>query len=470
MKNVLLRSKVGIRVGAVAAVVAAIALPITLPVGTAVSGAASSGSGCTLHLLGETRTSTAESKAWSSIFSDFKTQYHCTVTATWEGQFTGVPQLLNEANIAHQTVDLVTDTTENFNLASAGDLEDITKLIKPYESRFDPGTLEPFTVDSHVWGVPIEPETSSVFFYNASLFSKLGLTAPTTFTQLVHDSDVIKSKTKVEPFVEGGSDTWEWPMWYMATFAQTSGNKSVQDTESFLDGKYKFTSKASVQALKDLAEFSKDGIINENALGTDENGAVAAFLQGKAAMMFDGTWDLPTFRAGNPKFRIGVFMFPQVTSTPGVVAQSNGSATEGLSIPSSIPKKDLPMADQFLEFITSPKEANKLFATLDPVVPTIKGTTPGNDPLSKTLSSYLPRTNGWLDWLWPTDVVTSIETAISGVMFTGVSPKSAAQSVQNELDTLRGQQNYTFNFWSKWSAAQKAAVEPAKIPKIQVQN
>jgi raffinose/stachyose/melibiose transport system substrate-binding protein len=445
-------------------------LPITLPVGTTVSGAAGSGSGCTLHVLGETRSSTAEAKAWSSVFADFKSQYHCTVTATWEGQFTGVPQLLNEANIAHQTVDLVTDTTENFNLASAGDLMDLTKLVQPYESRFDAGTLQPFTVDGRLWGVPVEPETSSVFFYNATLFSKLGLSAPTTFTQLVHDSDVIKSKTKVEPFVEGGSDTWEWPMWYMATFAQTSGNKSVQDTDSFLNGTYKFTSKASVQALKDLAAFSKDGIVNENSLGTDENGAVAAFLQGKAAMMFDGTWDLSTFRAGNPKFKIGVFMFPKVTSDASVVAQSNGSPTEGLSIPSSIPKKDLPMADQFLEFITSPKEANKIFATVDPIVPTIKGTTSANDPLSKTLSSFLPRTNGWLDWLWPTDVVTAIETAINGVMFTNESPKSAAESVQNELDTLRGQQNYTFNFWNKWTAAQKAAVEPATIPKIQVQS
>lgn len=462
--------KLGIRLSVTAALVAVVALPIVTPIGAGVSGAASSGSGCTLHVLGETRSSTAETKAWNSIFSDFKARYHCTVTATWEGQFTGVPQLLNEANIAHQTVDLVTDTTENFNMASAGNLIDLTNLVKPYENHFDTGTLQPFTVDAHVWGVPIEPETSAVFFYNASLFSRLGLKAPTTFTQLVHDSDVIKSKSKVEPFVEGGSDTWEWPMWYMGAFAQTSGNKSVQDTESFLKGTYQFTSKASVRALQDLAAFSKDGIINENALGTDENGAIASFLQGKAAMMFDGTWDLPTFRAGNPKFKIGVFTFPQVTSNSGVVSQSNGSATEGLSIPSSIPKKDLPMADQFLEFISSSKEANKLFTTLDPVVPTIKGTTPANDPLSKTLSSYLPRTNGWLDWLWPTDVVTAIENAIEGVMFTGTSPTTAAQSVQTELNTLRSQQHYTFEFWSKWSAAQKAAVEPSTIPKIQVQS
>jgi len=453
-----------------AALVAAVAVPIAVPIGAGVSGAASSGSGCNLHVLGETRSSTAEANAWKTIFSDFKAQYHCSVSATWEGQFTGVPQLLNEANIAHQTVDLVTDTTENFNLASAGDLMDLTKLIVPYESRFDPGTLEPFTVDQRVWGIPIDPETASVFFYNATLFAKLGLTAPTTFTQLVHDSGVIKAKSKVQPFAEGGSDTWEWPMWYMGAFAQTSGNKSVQDTESFLEGKYKFTSKASVQALADLADFSKDGILNESSLGTDENGAVAAFLQGNAAMMFDGTWDLSTFRAGKPKFKIGVFLFPKVTSNPAVVSQSNGSPTEGLSIPSSIPKKDLPMADQFLEFISSPKEANKLFGTLDPVVPTIKGTSSSNDPLSATLSSYLPKTNGWLDWLWPTDVVTAIESAIEGVMFTNVPPKKAAETIQTELNTLRSQQNYVYNFWNKWSAAQKAQVEPSTIPKIQVQN
>lgn len=468
--NVVSISKLGVRLCAVTALVAAITLPIALPIGAGVSGAASSGPGCNLHVLGETRSSTAEANAWNTVFSDFKAQYHCTVTATWQGQFTGVPQLLNEANIAHQPVDLVTDTTENFNLASAGKLMDLTKLIIPYKSRFNPGTLEPFTVDGRVWGVPVEPETASVFFYNASLFSRLGLKAPTTFSELVHDSGVIKSKTKVQPFVEGGSDTWEWPMWYMATFAQTSGNKSVQDTQSFLEGKYKFTSKASVQALKDLANFSKNGILNENSVGTSENGAIAAFLQGKAAMMFDGTWVLSTFRSGNPKFKIGVFVFPRVTSNPAVVAQSNGSPTEGLSIPSTTPKKDLPMADQFLEFITSPKEANKIFATVDPIVPTIKGTSSANDPLSATLSGYLPRTNGWLDWLWPTNVVTAIETAIEGVMFTHVSPKSAAQTVQNELNTLRTQQNYTYNFWSKWTASQKGQVEPSKIPKIQVQN
>lgn len=425
---------------------------------------------CQLNLLGETRSSPAETAAWNKVFSDFKSRFHCSVVATWQGQWSGIPQLLNEARISHQTVDIVADGTYNYSLASAGDLMDLTKLVAPYKSRFPAATLQPFTVDGRLWAVPDEPETFSMFFYNVTLFKKLDLTVPRTFAQLEHDAQVIKSRTNVLPIVEGGSDAWEWPMWYMATFAQTSGNKSVPDTIAFLEGKQQFTSAASVQALEDIAQFSKDGLLTENALGTDENGAVAAFVKGLAAMMFDGGWDLPTIEAGQPKFSIGVFPFPLVVSKAGVFVQPNGSPSEGLAIPSSIPRADLPMAAQFLEFVSSPLEANKIQSTLDPEVPTITGVKPVSDPLSATLREYLPKTNSWLDWIWPADVVTSVENAIEGVLFSHQSAMSAAKSVQNELQTLRQEQNYNYDFWATWSKAQRSAVEPPFIPKVEIQK
>ncbi|HUA41743.1 MAG TPA: extracellular solute-binding protein [Streptosporangiaceae bacterium] len=456
-----------------AAAISALALAVvgcgggTLSSGSS-SQASKAGAHCQLHVLGETRSSSAETAAWNQVFADFKAKYHCTVTATWEGEFTAVPQMLNEARLSGQPVDFVTDATSNYNLVSAGDLLDLNKLIASYRSRFPAAALQPFTIDGKVWAVPTEPETSSMFFYNATLFHKLGLTAPQTFAQLVHDAQVIKAKTNVQPVVEGGNDTWEWPMWYMATYAQTSGNNSVADTVNFLEGKQQFTSPQSVQALADIAEFSKDGLLQQSSMGSNENGAVAAFVQGKAAMMFDGSWDLPTFRAAHPKFSIGAFLFPLMTNTPGVVAQSNGSPTEGLAIPSFIPKGDLPMASQFLEFITSPSEADKIFGTLDPIVPTITGVAGTSDPLSSQLQGYLSQTNGWLDWIWPTDVVNYVETAIEGVLFGGKTPLQAAQSVQGELNTLRQTQNYNYAFWTKWSPSQLKAVEPATVPKINV--
>lgn len=437
--------------------------------GSSSAGGAQPGSGCRLHVLGEARSSQAEAAAWQQVFADFKAKYHCTVSATWQGQFPGVPQLLNEAHLAGQPVDVVTDGTENWDFVKSGSLMDLTKLAGSYTGRFSPGTLDRFSLDGHIWGLPLSVESSSVFFYNQTLFKKLGLAVPQTYPQLVRVASVIKARTSVQPLVEGGKDTWEWPMWYMNAFAQTTGNTSIAATTAFLDGKQQFTSAASVQALQDVANFAKDGLLTSSSLATDENGAIAAFVQQKAAIMFDGTWALPLLRAANPKFQLGVFTFPLVVSTPGVVAQPSGAPEGALSIPSFIPKADLPLADQFIEFATSPPEAGKILATLDPTVPSIAAVPSSTDPLAKTLrQDFLPKTIAWLDWMWPSDVTTSVENAIEGVLFNHQTPAQAAKSVQGQLDTLRQQQNYTYDFLSTWSKAQWARVEPASIPKIQV--
>lgn len=454
---------------AAAALVAAACSNGTIASGSNSGSAGKAGSGCKLHMLGEARSSQAEANAWQQVFADFKAKYHCTVVATWQGQFTGVPQLLNEAHLAGQTVDIVTNGTEIWDFVKSGSLMDLTKMVKPYLNRFSPGTVARFTLDGHVWGVPLSVESSSVFFYNATLFHKLGLAAPTTFAQMVHAATVLKAKASVQPVVEGGKDTWEWPMWYMNAFAQTSGNTSIPDTISVLDGKQKFTSPASVQAFSDLANFGKTGLLTSSSLATDENGAIAAFVQQKAAMMFDGTWALPLLRAAKPKFQIGVFTFPKVVNTPGVVSQPSGAPEGALSIPSFIPRADLPMADQFIEFATSPPEAGKILATLDPTVPSVAAVPSSSDPLASTLrNDFLPRTIGWLDWMWPSPVTTSMENAIEGVLFNHESPQQAAQAVQTELNTLRQQQNYNYDFLSGWSKSQWSKVEPAKVPKIQI--
>jgi raffinose/stachyose/melibiose transport system substrate-binding protein len=463
------------RVTAVAAALCAVLVAAACSNGTlSTSGSASApaakpGPNCKLHLLGEARSSPAESSAWQQVFADFKAKYHCAVTATWQGQFTGVPQLLNEAHLAGQTVDVVTDGTENWDFVKAGSLMDLTRMVSSYTSRFSPGTVARFSLDGHIWGVPLSVESSSVFFYNATLFRRLGLSAPQTYAQFVHDASVIKARTSVQPVVEGGKDTWEWPMWYMNAFAQTSGNKSVADTVSVLDGQQQFTSPASVQALQAVANFARGGLLTSSSLATDENGAIAAFAQQKAAMMFDGTWALPLLRAAHPPFDVGVFTFPLVVNQPGVVSQPSGAPEGALSIPSFIPKADLPLADQFIEFATSPPEAGKILATLDATVPSVAAVPSAGDPLATTLRrDFLPRTIAWLDWMWPSDVTTAMENAIEGVLFNHQTPAQAAQAVQNQLNTLRQQQNYTYDFLARWSKAQWAKVEPAPVPKIQV--
>ena len=97
--------RVALIVGGAAALAALVAASIAVAASTRGAG------GCTLHILGSARTNAAEQAGWQKVFADFKQQYGCTVTAHWQGQFTDVPQELNEAHLAHQTVDVVTTAT-----------------------------------------------------------------------------------------------------------------------------------------------------------------------------------------------------------------------------------------------------------------------------------------------------------------------------------------------------------------------
>lgn len=437
----------------------------------AVAAGARSSGGCTLHILGSARANAAEQAGWQKVFSDFKQQYGCTVTATWQGQFTNVPQELNEARLAHQTVDIVTTATTVSDEAKGANLLDLTKLVKPFQNRFPAGDLARFTIGGHVWAIPMAGDSSSVFFYNATLFHKLHIATPKTYAQFLKAANTIKAKTKIQPLVEGGKDTWEWPMWYFATFAQTSHNDSIAQTEAFLDGKRQFTAPDSVAALAAVAKFARDGVLTQGALDTDENGAVAAFLQQKAAMFYDGTWILPNLRAGNPKFTIGVLKFPLVTSAKGVISQSSGAPEGGLAIPSFAPKQDLKPALQFLEFVSRKKEATRVLAPLNVLVPSVKSVPSSNDPLAVTLrKNFLPTTIGWLDWIWPNDVNNAVIQAIEGVLYNHQSPQDAAKSVQSALTTMQKQQGYSFSWFKKWSSADWAKVEPSSVPKIQVKS
>lgn len=432
------------------------------PLAAASSRGESASSGCKLHVLGPASTAPATDTKWKTVFADFKSKYHCTVTATWESTFTTVPEIINEARLSHEPVDLVFGTgTETWSLASAGDLMNLNKVVASYKKNFKPGVLTPFTIDGQLWSVPYAPVSLSTFIYNKSLFKKLGLAVPHTFAQLEHVAKVIKQKTNELPIIEAGKTTWEWPMWYMAEFSQTSGNKSVAQTEAFLSGTRKFTASDSVAAFKNLAQFSSDGLLTESAsLSTSASASIAAFVQGKAAMTFNGTWVLPTILAAKPDFQLGVFSFPRVVTSTGVVNQENGSPGAGVGIPAFITRADLPATEKLLKFISTPAMQNVIQSMYDPVIPTGVGVTPAKTALGTTLRAMLSSTVGWLDWIWPADVTTAVENAIEGVLFSHESPKSAAQAVQSEYETLKSQQHYGYNFWTSWTQAQKKAVEP----------
>lgn len=458
------------RVRRAVALVSALALAATL---AACSGGTSTDqAGCHLSFMASADRPTAEQDAYKAVFADFEKEYNCTVDTTFEGTWDQITQQLTAARLASQQVNLFVSGTASRDLAKAGLSMDLTECIAPFKDRFLESALEPYTVGGHNWAIPMSSTDTSAIFYNADMFDKLGIAPPTTFDELVAAGNKIADAEGIVPIIHQGKSPWYWPMWYMSTFAQTSGNNSIQYTEDFLSGKRQFTSPEEIQALDDLAKFTKDGLLDQTTLDTDEQGMFASFLQGKAAMFYGLTPSLINLEQGDPTFKIGVFQFPKVVSDPDIKPLVGGGPENGISIASFAPEETKVASCQLLEFMSRPAEAAKILETGNPLVPSITSVPPtSNEPLAPQLTSeFIPNTITFLDWIWPSQVNDAVTSAITDVMYNGKSGADAAASVQAALDKLVAEEDYKFDWWSGMTDADWAKVSFPSDMKIDVKS
>jgi ABC-type glycerol-3-phosphate transport system substrate-binding protein len=434
---------------------AAIGIVAVIAALTACSPSDSGGDGCTLAFLASADRPTAEQDAYKEVFADFEKEYGCHVDTTFEGTWDQITQQLTAARLAGTQVNLFITATATRDLAKAGLTMDLSECISPFKDRFLESAMAPYTIADRNWAVPMSSTDTSAIIYNADMFAELGIAPPTTFEELVAAGETIAAAKGITPMIHQGKSPWYWPMWYMASFAQTSGNNSVAYTEDFLKGDRPFTSPEEEEALAALAAFTDEGLLDRSTLDTDEQGMYAAFLQQKAAMFFALTPSLQNIEAAEPDFQIGVFQFPKFVSDPAVLPQVGGGPENGLAVASFAPQETKEMSCQLIEFMSRPDQAAKLMAPSNPLVPSITSVPPTtNEPLAPQLTEeFIPNTVQFLDWVWPSSVNDAVTTAITDVMYNGTSPAAAAQSVQDALDKLKAEEDYTFDWWNAWDDA-----------------
>jgi raffinose/stachyose/melibiose transport system substrate-binding protein len=424
-----------------------------------------------LHILGSALTYPGEDTAMREIIAAFEQTCDCSVEARFEGQWTEVPQRLQAARIAHEPVDIITTGANlvNSTLARGAALMDLTELVTPFQRRFRPGMLAPYTIGGHLWAIPYSQVSTSAIFYNLDMFKELGLEAPQTYQELVRVSGVIRKQKQIIPMIHQGKASWMWPMWFFETYAQTSGNHSVALVQAFLRGDRKFTNPEEVAAFAAIGKFTSDGVLGNESLDTDHDGMIATFAQQKAAMFYGGTWEVANIRAAVKTFQVGVFEFPRLVDDPNTVPQHGGGPDSALAISSMVSRENLDLAVRFLEFVTRKESANKLLGVQSPFFASVQGVRPTDDPLTGDLvARFYPHTIRFLDWIWPVEVNDAVRDGIAAVVAGALTPEQAAQGVQEAYDRLVQEKAYRFDWPSTWSAADWAKVRPPNIPNIPI--
>ena len=194
----------------------------------------------------------------------------------------------------------------------SGCVNDITALFNTYDHpEFIDAAVAQSTFDGKVLAIPFGGLSGCDIFYNKAIFDELGIEVPQTIAELEAACDKIK-EAGYYPFSLANLPRWTGSMYYMYLVARHSGNAEF---DAAYDGTGSFTSPAFIYAGEKIQDWVKKGYFNEgfNSMAPDNNDDRALLIQGAAAMMLHGSWQVAGIKNDDEEFyndNLGVFRFP----------------------------------------------------------------------------------------------------------------------------------------------------------------
>ncbi|PSS65824.1 ABC transporter substrate-binding protein [Ensifer sp. NM-2] len=288
--------------------------------------------------------------------------------------------------------------------------------------------------DGHAYAVPVDVD-SVVFWYDKALFAENGWTVPSSYDELLALAETIKG-AGIVPFALGNKDAWPATFWFQYLEMRLKGSGVVS---AFVnkDAKAALGDEAT-KALEHVAALSSKGYfpIGFNGMGDQE--ANMLFLNGQAAMMLNGTWQIGASADAPEGFELGYFAFPTVKDGAG----DQSDVLAGVAATFGISQKAENKADAvtLLKFLTSSQVMTK-YVELRKTMVTVKDATTeaAAGPVLFDISGKLMAKAGHLDPFYDTAMppaATNIYyTSLQGVLDGSVPPADAAKRLEDALRT-----------------------------------
>ncbi len=190
-------------------------------------------------------------------------------------------------------------------------------------------------------------------FYNQATFAKYHLTPPTTYSQFLTELQTLKSD-KVTPLYVGLGNVGPIYLQFLYNELMASvwdphvpgGNLAL----GLGNGTVKWTDPNFTKAMNE--EKTLAAYLEPNYTGVPWESMPGDFAKGDAAMLLDGSWDLPLIQKANPSIKVGYFPLPG-SDTP-----SDNQAFNLDNLTFSVLKNapDKAAALKWLQFFSSPAE------------------------------------------------------------------------------------------------------------------
>lgn len=230
---------------------------------------------------------------------------------------------------------------------------------------FIPAAMDSVSFDGSTYAVPIDID-AAVIWYNTALFEEKGWDIPSTWDEFLTLSETIAADGIV-PVALGNKDSWPATFWFQYGQMRTKGSGQVTD---FLSGDAEIAfDPAGAEPLQSLAQ---NGYLPTGANGMSDQEANLLFLNGQAAMVLNGTWQIGMSADAPDGFELGYFPFPTIDGGAGDPSDTLAGVAAAFAV--SEKAKDKELAIEFLKYMTSP-EVMKKYVELRKTMVTLQGAT-----------------------------------------------------------------------------------------------
>lgn len=278
----------------------------------------------------------------------------------------GYRQRLKTVAAANQMPDIFyTNSGTSIKEFYDGDLiQPITSLLEKYpdwKNNFTPGAFDPLSFDNEVYATPQSGSATSLFYYNQSLFDKYNVKVPTTWDELMTAVKTFNDNG-ITPISLGNKAAWL----AQSSILSSLGNR-VTGTEWFLNAAKqegaKFTDPEFVQALTYFKNLGDAGAFQDGFNTLDNTQMEQYFIQGKAAMMIDGSWALTNMASTGTKEQIdqvGIGVIPSIPGGKGDPNSISGGPGGGLALSKKVTGKQLDAALELIYTVSGPEGMNAM--------------------------------------------------------------------------------------------------------------
>lgn len=237
---------------------------------------------------------------------------------------------------------------------------DMTDDIEGWKDQLSEAAINMNKFNGRIWGSPIT-NGSTILYYNKAMFDKLGLTAPTTYEELMQVSEVLK-ENDIIPFSLGNKSKWPGAQHFVLLSMRLGGSDIFQRA---LAGDTTFEDPAFIEAGRLLQDMVRNGYFPDgvNGINYDTGGSRMMFYTEKCGMILQTSGFLSSCFAESPEFyneKLGVAHYPAIEGGKGKATDIlAGENAFSISANCENPKE----AAKLVEFLSTDQQLHQDFAS-----------------------------------------------------------------------------------------------------------